>query len=94
MLAAGAAGYLLKNAAADELVRAIHSVRLGQKYLSPEIAGLVVDTMFEKLSDAELPGARVLLSRERQVLQLIAEGHTSKAIARQLNIAAATIETH
>lgn len=92
MLAAGAAGYLLKNAAADELIRALHAIRAGQTYLSPAIAGVVVNTMLDQTGAAEPPC--VLSSRERQVLQLLAEGRTSKEMAAQLDVAVATIETH
>lgn len=94
MLSAGAAGYLLKNAAADELIRAIHAVAAGQTYLSPGIAGVVVDTMLHQAAVAETPKATALSSRERQVLQLLAEGQTSKEIAAQLDVTVATIETH
>jgi DNA-binding NarL/FixJ family response regulator len=94
MLSAGAAGYLLKNDAADELIRAIQAVGAGQTYLSPAIAGVVVDTMLNQTAAAEPPRASVLSSRERQVLQLLAEGRTSKEIAAQLDVGVATIETH
>lgn len=94
MLAAGAAGYLLKNAAADELIRAIETTVAGRTYLSPEIAGVVVDTLRDRTTPAEPIHAGVLSSREREVLQLLAEGRTSKEIAKQLHVAVTTIETH
>ncbi len=92
MLSAGAAGYVLKNAAADELIHAIHAVTAGQTYLSPEIAEVVGNTTLRQ--KAAIEPARALSSRERQVLQLLAEGRTSKEMALQLDIAVATIETH
>jgi DNA-binding NarL/FixJ family response regulator len=92
MLAAGAAGYLLKNAAADELIRALHAIGAGQTYLCPGIAGVVVNTMIHQTATVEAP--RVLSSRELQVLQLLAEGQTSKEIAARLEVAVTTIETH
>jgi DNA-binding NarL/FixJ family response regulator len=94
MLSAGACGYLLKNAAADELIRAIHAVSTGLTYLSPGIAGVVVDTLVRHASAGEPAPASALSSREREVLQLLAEGRTSKEIAAQLNVAVPTIETH
>jgi len=94
MLAAGAAGYLLKNAAADELIRAIETTVAGRTYLSPEIAGVVVDTLRDRTTPVEPIHASVLSSREREVLQLLAEGRTSKEIAKQLHVAVTTIETH
>lgn len=92
MFSAGAAGYMLKNAAADELIRALYAIHAGQTYLSPGIGELVVNTLLEQTGTVE--PARVLSSRERQVLQLLAEGQTSKEIAAQLDVAVATIETH
>ncbi len=92
MLSAGAAGYLLKNAAADELIHAIRAVGAGQTYLSPGVASVVVNTMLDPTAAGEPP--RVLSSRERQVLQLLAEGHTSKEMAAELHVCVATIETH
>lgn len=94
MLSAGASGYLLKNAAADELVQAIHTTVLGRTYLSPEIAGVVVDSLRERTVPEEPIHAGVLSSREREVLQLLAEGRTSKEIAAQLHVAVTTVETH
>jgi two-component system response regulator NreC len=88
MLAAGASGYLLKNAAAEELVRALRAAVAGRTYLSPEIAGLVVESLRERSAPDELS------SREREVLQLLAEGRTSKEIAVQLHVAVTTVETH
>jgi two-component system response regulator NreC len=93
MLEAGAAGYLLKNAASDELLLALEAVMRGDKYLSPAIASSVVDEAVHKPSPLREP-ARALSVREREVLQLIAEGKSSKEIAVALAIAVPTVETH
>lgn len=91
MLAAGAVGYLLKDAASDELIRALQTVAAGQTYLSPEITGIVID----RAVNASLPAeAGALSTREREVLQLLAEGCSSKDIGARLHIAVTTVETH
>ncbi|HTJ83280.1 MAG TPA: response regulator transcription factor, partial [Polyangiaceae bacterium] len=98
MLASGAAGYLVKNAAGEELVRAIRTVAAGQTYLSPQVSGLVVNALVQGPSPYPQRGARTpttaLSTREREVLQLLAEGLTSKDIAARLGVAVSTIETH
>jgi len=94
MLEAGAVGYLLKNSASEELLTALHVVTRGETYVSPAIAEGAVDR-------AALGGAaerqelmRPLSAREREVLQLVAEGKSSKEIAAALQIAVPTVETH
>jgi DNA-binding NarL/FixJ family response regulator len=94
MLSAGAGGYILKDAAAQELIRALRTVAAGHTYLSPEITGIVVDTAVQASRPAEADPASVLSTREREVLQLLAEGRTSKDIGAQLHIAVTTVETH
>lgn len=91
MLSAGAAGYMLKDAAADELLRALQAIGAGQTYLGPGIAGVVVDAMLGQPVTAD---SSALSSREREVLQMLAEGQTSKEMAAKLHISVATIETH
>jgi len=94
MIQAGASGYLLKDCAFEELIYAIRSVSKGHTYLSPDIAGIVVEDYLDKLS-FEAPIASAMLStREREVLQLVAEGKKSKAIADHLNLSVKTVETH
>jgi len=97
MLKAGASGYLLKHCAFDELGHAIRSVSTGQIYLSPAITGVVIQDYIHtahnsgihcSVSDPELT------SREREVLQLLAEGKTTRDIASCLNLSMKTIETH
>jgi len=90
MMAAGAVGYVLKNAAAEQLIEALSVVMSGGKYLSPGIDGPVTSTC----AAAQRAVDRVLTAREREVLQLVAEGKSSKEIAIALQIALPTVETH
>jgi DNA-binding NarL/FixJ family response regulator len=94
MLAAGASGYLLKDCAFDELVRAVRAVAAGQTYLSPGVAGAVVQDYVNRLTTADKPAPSVLSPREREVLQLVAEGWATKEIAARLHVSVKTIETH
>lgn len=89
-LRAGVRGYIVKTEAAAALVHAIHDICRGQIYLSPEISRAIVDAY---LSGTGAP-ADPLTSRERQVLQLVAEGNTTKRIAQLLDISVKTAETH
>lgn len=95
MLEAGAAGYLLKDNAVDELLRAIRVVAAGETYLSPRIAGGVVQGLLRGGSGTA-PASPVaqLTEREREVLQLVAEGHSNKQIAERLQVSAKTVGTH
>ncbi len=92
MLDAGAAGYVLKTEGYDELHRAVRSVARGMIYLSPLLASQVVNVRFR----AERDSVRVprLAPREREVLQLLAEGHSSASIGRKLRISSHTVESH
>jgi DNA-binding NarL/FixJ family response regulator len=94
MLKAGASAYLLKDCAADELVQAIRAVLAGETYLSPKIASIVVEDYRRELSKDQLTKAPELTAREREVLQLVAEGETSKRIAAQLHVSVKTVEAH
>ena len=93
MLKAGAAGYVVKAAAGTELLRAIRAVASGRNYLCPEVAGTVIDDISRRDGPAR-SGLAALGRREREILQLIAEGHRSSAIAERLFISAATVDTH
>lgn len=95
MLEAGAAAYVLKSRAYEELIRAVREVMKGRKYLSPEIAGGVVDEYVELSAASAGETAFVLLTtREREVLQQLAEGVSTKEMADVLGVSIKTIETH
>ena len=94
MLKVGASGYLLKDGAFDELVRAIRAVLAGQTYLNPRIASIVIEYHVRRPQGESSSAWSVLTSREREVLQLLSEGKTSKLIAAQLHISAKTVESH
>lgn len=93
-LKAGASGYLLKDSAFDELCAAVCAVRDGQTYLSPAIAHIVVEECVSRASEADGAAFSVLTAREREVLQLLAEGRSTKQIALQLQVSVKTVETH
>jgi DNA-binding NarL/FixJ family response regulator len=93
-LSVGAKGYLLKDCAADELVRAIRTVAADKIYLSPDIADQIVKDYVKNLPDSPPAALNVLSTREKEVLQLIAEGRNTKEIAFTLNVSIKTIETH
>src|SRR5437588_1318450 len=89
-LKSGAAGYVVKRSAAKEVVEAIRAVHAGQRYLSPRVADVVINDYAEERDD---PLAR-LSAREREVLQLLAEGRTGAEIAQRLSLSQKTVETY
>lgn len=95
MLASGASGYVLKEAAFDELYDAVKEVTKGNFYLPPSIAGMYVDSQGStlKLSGDKLKFKKIS-KKERQVLQLVAEGKKNKDIAKTLGVSIKTIESH
>jgi DNA-binding NarL/FixJ family response regulator len=99
-LRAGASGYLLKDSAPTELEFAIGAVMRGETYLSPAISKHVVDTYLRRITDtvkekeSDPDAFTHLTSRQREILQLIAEGNSTKEIANKLNVSIKTVETH
>jgi len=94
-LQAGAQGYLLKDSADTELIRAVAEVGAGRSYFSPAVARVMLDDYVRHLSQRGLTDRYETLSeREREIFQLIAEGQTTKAVADLLCISPATVDTH
>ncbi|HKB06992.1 MAG TPA: response regulator transcription factor [Candidatus Polarisedimenticolia bacterium] len=95
LLKAGAKGYLLKESVSSDLVDAIRAVMDGGTYLHPAISAKVVDGYLKRPQSKTRAGAlEILTPREREILQLIAEGHTNKEIAALLILSVKTIENH
>jgi two-component system NarL family response regulator len=92
LLHAGARGYVTKAEAGEELLRAIRTVQLGKTYLCPDVATAISGALRD--GDRNHDSAPRITARERQVLQLIAEGHTSTQIAERLHLATSTVEVH
>ncbi len=92
-LRAGAAGYLLKDADTAELELAINAVTRGETYLSPAVSKHVTEYVRRVGEEAHSTLER-LTPRQREVLQLVAEGHTTQEIARMMNVSSKTVETH
>ncbi len=93
---AGASGYLLKDCAFDELEHAIRVVIENKTYINPQIASLVVESLVNQPSaiNTGSQSFSLLTEREREVLQMISEGNSTKQIASKLNVSAKTIESH
>ncbi len=94
VLKAGASGYLAKECAFEELVRAIRAVIDNQVYLSPSIANIVVEGFVSDSPRMDVFSTTVLTGREREVVQLLAEGKTTRQAAQCLHLSPKTIETH
>jgi len=92
-LRSGAVGYMLKDSATAELELALKAVMQGETYLSPPISKQVVEGYVQRVG-AEQPASEKLTPRQREVLQLIAEGHSTKEIAYRLELSVKTVETH
>ncbi|HKE28509.1 MAG TPA: response regulator transcription factor [Bryobacteraceae bacterium] len=94
-LKAGARGYLLKESAESDLIAAIRAVVNGKAFFSPAVSRMLVEDYVRQLQDREIEDSYELLtSREREVLQLIAEGKSNKEIANMLNLSLYTVESH
>ena len=94
MLKAGASGYLLKDCAFEELAHVIRAVRANRTYISPKIADVMIKDYVRLFPDTKLSVFSLLSSRERQVLQLLSEGKTTKQISTDLNVSVKTVETY
>jgi two-component system response regulator NreC len=95
LLVAGADGYIIKRAAGEELIAAIRTVCQGQAFLHPSVTKVVVDDYVKRLQEGDGPEAyRILTQREREVLQLIAEGYTNREMADLLHISIKTVQNH
>jgi DNA-binding NarL/FixJ family response regulator len=93
VLRAGASGYIVKNSSPADLIQAIDAVCSGASYLSPAITQQVVDAI-ARPGDSSPSGVSILTDREREVLQLIAEGLSSKEIASMLGVSLKTVDSH
>lgn len=94
MIDAGAIAYVVKSASGCELIQALQTVASGASYLSPEIAGAVIRRSNSVEAIAKGPRTATLGRREQEVLKLVAEGNRSDAIAKRMEIAVLTVETH
>ena len=94
VLRAGAMGYMLKKGTVREMVKAIQMVAEGQIYLSPEVASTVVTGFLDGGRITTSSAYKLLTAREREVLQLLAEGKTVKDIGAELSVSISTVETH
>ena len=94
MLQAGASGYMLKDCAFEELVSAVRDIAAGKFYLSKDVTGVVISDYINKMQAIDAAGEPILTSRERETLQLIAEGNSTADTANLLNVSTKTVETH
>jgi DNA-binding NarL/FixJ family response regulator len=94
-LAAGARAYLLKNATDEDLIPAVRAVAAGKPYFSPAVAAVLVEDYVRQMQQRGMNDSYSLLTdREKEVLQLLAEGRSNKEVATTLNLGLSTIETH
>jgi two-component system, NarL family, response regulator NreC len=94
-LAAGARGYLLKDATDEDLLPAIRAVLSGKPYFSPAVTAVLMEDYVRQLQARGLTDSyHLLTSREREILQLLAEGRSNKEVATELDVGISTVETH
>ena len=94
MLRAGASGYLLKDCAFEELDEAIRAVIEDRTYITPRIVDIIVKDYFSQIEKPSSSALSALTSRQYEVLQLLAEGKTTREIAQQMSLSVKTIESH
>lgn len=93
-LQAGASGYVLKSVAGRDLVEACRAAMRGEPFLYPRVASALVRSYLDRVRNGEPVPGRLITLREEEILKLVAEGHSSKEIARMLFISAKTVERH
>ncbi|MDQ3291083.1 MAG: response regulator transcription factor [Bacteroidota bacterium] len=93
---AGAYGYLLKDNTREEMLRAIRNVANGEKYFSPSVSNVIVESYLQKLKEPETPPAskKKISKQEKAVLKFIVEGANSREIAEKLNLSVRTVDNH
>ena len=90
----GAVGYVLKGSTAKELMQALREVSMGRRYLSPPLSERALDDYVKRARDTDADPYETLTTRERELLHLVAEGHSSSEIAGRMSISQRTVETH
>ena len=94
IMRAGASGYLTKDCSVEELIQAIHAATVSRTFLSPSIAAMMIKDYLRQLPGNKYPASSVLTPKERDVLQLLADGKSMREIALELRISVKTVETH
>lgn len=92
--ASGASGYLLKDSSSTEISNALKTILMGHKFIGPDIAEIVIERAVAQWLSENSSGAPKMSAREREVLQLVAEGKSTKEIAASLYVSIKTVETH